>query len=362
MPPFIPGLDLSELFFAEAVKPILDRRFPDLRYSAALIGPGSEILGFDTPLSRDHSWGPRLMLFMASEDYPAYRPEITAALSHELSHTFRGYSTNFAAPDAEGVKLLQKRSTGPINHHVDVLTVQGFFEDYLGLDPAHDLTPREWLILPEQQLLTVTAGRVFHDGLGELHPRRERLSYYPRDVWLYLMACQWGRIGQEEAFLGRTGDVGDELGSAIVGARLVRDLMKLCFLIERKYAPYTKWFGTAFGRLGCAPRLDPILRGVLSSTTWPEREQYLARAYTLVAEMHNALGITRPLPTTVSRYHDRPYLVIHAETFDAAIRAAIADETVRAIPARFGAVDQWVDSTDVLSYPRVYRRLDIMYE
>lgn len=257
---------------------------------------------------------------------------------------------------------MEERASGPINHHVDALTVRGFFEDYLGLDPAHELRPHEWLVLPEQQLLTVTAGRVFYDGLGELLSRRERLAYYPRDVWLYLMACQWGRIGQEEAFLGRAGDVGDELGSAIVASRLVRGLMRLCFLIERQYAPYTKWFGTAFGRLACGPHLAPVLRSVLSSTTWPEREGQLARAYAIVAEMHNALGITPPLPTTVSRFHDRPYLVIHAETFDAAIRAAIADETVRAIPARFGAIDQWVDSTDVLSYPRVYRNLDIMYE
>ena len=48
---FIKGLELSELFYKEAVKPILAKRFPDLNYSAALIGLGSEVLGFDMPQS-----------------------------------------------------------------------------------------------------------------------------------------------------------------------------------------------------------------------------------------------------------------------------------------------------------------------
>ena len=42
---FIPGLKLSGLFYKEAVKPILDLQFPQLRYPAALINGGSEVLG-----------------------------------------------------------------------------------------------------------------------------------------------------------------------------------------------------------------------------------------------------------------------------------------------------------------------------
>ena len=32
------------------------------------------------------------------------------------------------------------------------------------------------------------------------------------ELWLYRLACQWKRISQEEAFMGRCADVGDELG------------------------------------------------------------------------------------------------------------------------------------------------------
>ena len=35
---FLPGLDLSEAFYEEAVKPVIDKHFPNLVYSAARIG------------------------------------------------------------------------------------------------------------------------------------------------------------------------------------------------------------------------------------------------------------------------------------------------------------------------------------
>jgi hypothetical protein len=61
---FITGLELNQHFNIEVVRPLLAERFPDLAYSAALIGYGSDVLGYDTPLSTDHEWGPRLLLFL----------------------------------------------------------------------------------------------------------------------------------------------------------------------------------------------------------------------------------------------------------------------------------------------------------
>src|SRR5581483_7403542 len=101
----------------------------------------------------------------------------------------------------------------------------------------------DWLSFPQQELLCLTAGEVFYDGLCEVEKIRRKLAYYPHDVWLYLLACQWTRIAQEEAFVGRCGEAGDELGSRVTAARLVRDLMRLCFLFEKRYTPYTKWLG-----------------------------------------------------------------------------------------------------------------------
>ena len=162
--------------------------------------------------------------------------------------------------------------------------------------------------------------------------------------------------------MGRCGQVGDDLGSRLVAARLVRDLMRLCFLMERQYAPYLKWFGTAFAQLDCAGPLTPILSQVLSADTWQDREKQLSAAYEFAAARHNDLGITEPLSTRVSRFHDRPFLVIHADRFADAIRARITSEEVLALPENVGGIDQFVDSTDVLAYPERFDLLRSVYE
>jgi hypothetical protein len=138
--------------------------------------------------------------------------------------------------------------------------------------------------------------------------------------------------------------------------------MKLCFIMEKRYAPYSKWFGTAFSQLKAASVLHPIFNEVLSATTWQEREKHLSVAYEIAAEMHNALHITPPVPTEVSRFHERPYMVIHAEEIAAAIRAAITDEQVRNIRVKIGALDQFVDCTDIAASADLSRRLSVLIE
>lgn len=132
--------------------------------------------------------------------------------------------------------------------------------------------------------------------------------------------------------------------------------MRLCFLFEKSYAPYSKWLGSAFARLACAGELTPMLLAALKATTWPEREKWLSRAYEFVARRHNSLGVTRSLPAEVSNFWGRPYLVIHADHFAEATREAIEDEDVRSLGTMIGAVDQFADSTDFLSYPDVFGR------
>jgi uncharacterized protein DUF4037 len=363
---FIPGLRLGRSFFLEAVKPVLDARFPDLQFSAALIGSGSEILGFDTEMSTDHHWGPRVMLFLKEADYQHHHKAIDQALRNELPTRFHGYSTNFtlANPADNNVQLPQDVDCGPINHRVEIHTIRGFFLSDLNFDLEESIEPADWLTFPSQKLRSIKAGAVYHDGIG-LQVVRDRFNNYPQDVWLYLLASGWNRIGQEEHLMGRAGMLDDEIGSAIIGSRLVRDVMRLCFLMEKQYAPYAKWFGTAFNELKCAEDLLPILRRVLLAEAWQEREKYLAAAFEYIAEMHNRLGITETLPAKVSNFFGRPFLVINLEGgFADAIRARITDPAVQRIAARklIGSIDQISDNTDLLSDPRWRSTLRRLYE
>jgi hypothetical protein len=362
MPDFIPGLQLSEALYREAVAPIIAREFPGLPYSAARIGTGSDVLGFDTVRSTDHEWGPRLLLLLADADAATHGPAIVETLRHTLPREIRGYPTNFSPTDEAGISVLRSVEHGPVEHKVEVTTLSRFLQERLGIALARDLDVLDWLTFSEEALLEVTAGALFHDGLGTLSETRALLAYYPQDVWLYLLAAQWARISQQEPFVGRTGEVGDDLGSALIAADLVRDVMRLGFLMERRYAPYSKWFGSAFTRLACAARLLPHLDAVLAAREWQDRQQHLVHAYAIVAAMHNDLGITEPLSTQASHFHGRPFLVIGADRFADAIRDQIQDQRVRNLPAAIGSVDQYVDSTDVLSNPVLRRRVRAIYD
>jgi hypothetical protein len=257
---------------------------------------------------------------------------------------------------------MQLSEDRPLNHGVKIVTIRYFFERYLTVNPLEKMSPIDWIALPEQQLRSIVSGRIFHDGLMQLQSIQEKLSYYPNDVWLYLLSTQWRRIAQDEPFMGRCAQVGDELGSRVVGSRLVYDIMKLCFLMEKQYAPYIKWFGTAFSKLKSADILTPILGRVFEAISWEDRQEHLVKAYEILAGMHNDLGITKPMRTKVANFHNRPFLVIWADDFAQAIYEAIQEEAVLALPKYLGAIDQFVDSTDVLSKPKRYPKIRHMFE
>ncbi len=357
---FVPGLELAASFFREAVGPIIDRCFPDLKYTAALIGCGSEVLGYDTEMSTDHHWGPRAMIFLRQEDFDARRREMNAALSGELPPAFSFYPTNYTEPnpDDHGVQSLLAVDSDPVNHRVEIFTLRSFFADYMNIDIGADLQPADWLTLPHQNLRSISAGKVFRDDLG-LGLIRERFAWYPHDVWLYVLASCWSRLGEEEHLMGRAGDVGDEIGSALVGSRLVRDIMRLAFLMERVFPPYPKWFGTAFSELECADSLKPILTAVLYARRWHDRESSLCQAYRVVAEIHNRLGITDPLPDAPSQFFGRPFRIINGGAFARALKTRIKDPAVKTIATRrlIGTVDLFSDRTDLREDPS--RRLTL---
>ncbi|MGI8643549.1 MAG: DUF4037 domain-containing protein [Thermomicrobiales bacterium] len=358
---FVPGLTLSERFFEHAVRPIVERSFPRLTYSAALIGHGSDVLGFDTARSKDHEWGPRCLLFVNEEVFQRHVERIEETLRQHLPVAIDGIPTNFGPTGEAGIARLQAIATGPVDHRVRITTVARFVQDRLGWIDTASPGLIDWLLASDERLLELTAGAVFHDGLAALGPLRTRLSYFPDQICRYILASQWQRISQKEAFVGRTGEVGDELGSAMVAGMLVRDLMRLAFLMERTYAPYEKWFGSAFARLKLASDLEPSLTATLASRTWREREAHLGTAYKYLAREHNALGITEPISPELRPYHQRPYRVLHAERFAEAIQATITDPELLALPPYIGSIDQFIDSTDLLTHHARRGRLAGVY-
>jgi hypothetical protein len=251
------GVRLARGYYEDVVAPVLRARWPELPYAAARLGTGSEVLGLDDDMSRDHDWGLRLELFVE----PAAIDAVTALLEDHLPSSYGGFPVRFATTWDSAVR-----------HRVEVVSVSGFVTSRLGVDAMGELGPADWLALTGQSVLEVVSGPVFADEPGDLTLVRRRLEWYPDDLWRYVVAADWYRLSQEMPIMSRAGQRGDALGSRVVAARLVAAALHLAFLLDRRWPPYPKWLGTAFARLPAARELaDPLTRA-LATDSWPERQ------------------------------------------------------------------------------------------
>jgi Domain of unknown function (DUF4037) len=155
----------------------------------------------------------------------------------------------------------------------------------------------DWLSVTGQSVLEATAGPVFTDRTRALAPVQTLLTWYPPDVERYVLAAGWQRLCQLLPMMGRTAEAGDELGSRLLSAQLTWDLIWLAFALSRRWAPYAKWRGTVFRSLPVAARLGSLLDDA-AAPRWRQRDPDVAR-----------------------------------------------------LPPSVGAIEQWADSTDVLSSP-----------
>ena len=78
---FLNGLEVAHRFFAEWGLPFLQEHFPGpAEHTAAGLFRGSQVLGADDALSRDHGWGPMFLLLLTEEDYAAQGQAVAQAL------------------------------------------------------------------------------------------------------------------------------------------------------------------------------------------------------------------------------------------------------------------------------------------
>jgi hypothetical protein len=331
------GIELSRRFYVEIVRPWLTFVAPELPHAAALIGYGSELLDFDDEMSRDHNWGPRVHLFVSRADFERYAQRLVAEFSVFAPAAFHGEPIgwrNRPHPPASGPE-----SRGALEHGLEVHTLEATLERLIGMKFGERPSAIKWLGFAEQRLLAFTTGAVFHDDDGRLSEAREQLAYFPNDIWLYKIACQWRRISEEQAFVGRTGYVGDEMGSRIIASRLVRDVVRMAFLLDRQYAPYSKWLGATFARLPSAVALLPLLDKVLLAEDWRARQDNLAAAYLTLARRQLANRVGGTFEPIVGPYFGRPFTTVNADAAIEATIEAIGDPYVRGLPV-MGSVDQ----------------------
>jgi hypothetical protein len=143
---FVPSLQLNEAFYRDAAAPLVEPS----PHAAALLGWGSDVLGFDSERSTDHGWGPRLQVFAAEADIDAVWARVDAG----LPESFRGVPVRFGW---DGIAP---------RHWVAVLPLGTWLIEHLGIDPRSGMATRDWLTVPQQLLLGIVRGAVYADPRG----------------------------------------------------------------------------------------------------------------------------------------------------------------------------------------------------
>ena len=344
---FIPGLELNRRYFFEVIQPLLQKFDPGLRYSAALMGYGSDVLGYDNATSMDHNWGPRGQIFVAGHDASRIE-ELRRTLSEHLPGEFLGFPTHYTDKRTDFTQSMTPFKGGKVNHLIEILDLDHYFADILHSAPVQ-MSVFDWLRIPEQKLLELTSGEVFFDGLQRLNDMRSILHYYPHEVRLLKLAAYWNCISNEEAFIGRSVELRDRVGLKMIASRQVNSLLKLCFAVKRKYVPYSKWFSRGFDALEL-PEIKQSAADVLRCNCLRKTEHLLAEMYLQILELQNAGEGLPKIQAEIKTYYNRPYQVIMAEPIAQSILHEITDERLRELDLNEAGLDNRIDGLDLTNH------------
>ncbi len=248
------GLELCERYYREYGQKIIDENFSHIKKYLAigLSGSGSECMGFDDDISRDHDFEPGFCIFLPDESLVSRRDEFLLERAYaSLPKEFMGF---------------ERSSLSPVggNRH-GVMRTGDFFEAKTG-DKNGEITTKSWFSLSEQFLLEATGGKVFEDNFGLLSQIRQKLSYLPEDVRLkklagnLLLAAQSGQYNYQRCI--KRCDTG---AAQLCMTEFANAALKVIFLLNKKYIPYYKWVFKALGQLELASHLSGDIEHLISS-------------------------------------------------------------------------------------------------
>jgi len=188
-------------------------------------------------------------------------------------------------------------------------SLERFLRHTIGLTDAPK-NFREWLDMPEEDIVHVTNGEVWYDPSGRFTRIRESLSYYPEPVWLRRIA-HWCRYfsGMGAYALNRALMRGNMVYATTAFSRATKLSMEIAFLLNRRYFPYDKWLYPSFKRLPhLAPEMTPLIdEATQDGTTWERRFSIFEQLHSMLDGRMVELGLVRPHPTfkshETSGYH-----------------------------------------------------------
>ena len=279
-------VEISRGFFSDLVLPILQEDFPDeVQVSACgFFGYGSECLGMDDDYSRDHHFGVRVNMLLPRETFATKAEAIKKRLSEKLPESYEGLSLRQGLVEGAGVAPE---------------SLPDFLQRTIGIIHPPQ-TSAQWLSIPEEDIIHIINGEVWHDPSGDFTEIRNVFeAYYPDDVWKRRIAhwCRYfsgmGLYPIKRAILRENW----AYATTALG-RATKWALELTFLLNRTYSPYDKWLYPFFKELPeLAGDMDGLISEALSSgCSWERRIEILERISDLLDEKIVELGLVPPHP------------------------------------------------------------------
>lgn len=303
------GLELNRAFFFEWGLPLIEREMPNLKdHVAAGSFEGSQTLGADDHLSRDHGWGPCFEL-MISEDMGIPLREVAEHLRRLAPREFKGYVFR-----------------GKPDRMIRVWGIAEFFERLFGCIPNNDY---DWvkrssqLDIVESSLYFLRYGSLFFDGNGRFSELRNRFSQYPDDVRLLRMRESAWRINHygRYNFCQRLVERDDRITMQIALGYFSEAIMKMYFYLESDFAPYWKWLSFEFRRRQLSLTTERALK------TLPELEptDQATCIHTICEELKNKILSSDLITTRVKNSSSNQWFSLLAE----ALKQEIMDQRIK---------------------------------
>lgn len=354
------GLELAESFFFEEVKPLIDGEFHQLinGYAGGLIGYGSDVLGNDDDISRDHEWGPRCHIWLTREDYQRYAKALERMLQEKLPMTFHGYKTRFTYSE-EYQALVTTDDREDSMHHVAITHVDRHLAIQFGIKDRKEIGALDGLCIPEQKLMELTRGKIFYDPIGDISDVRKRFAYYTDDIWVFKMQYCWNALSGFP-LVPLCIKRGEPISAHIIWSRIMESIIRLVFLLNRRYYPgYMKWFSHEFAKL---PRLSREIGPLLEQSRIEDEPNALMntmdRIVGLILEEHHRMEITPKVELT-PHPASRGFMKHSLTPVIDALSQRLPDELRRL--AIGGSCDQWITNDQILVWSELYTGLKDFY-
>ena len=241
------GIEGAKKYF-ELYGDVIKEQFPDfMKYTAfGICGQGSECLGFDDEISRDHDFEPGFCLFLPDENKVDRRTAFLMERAYaKLPKEFDGAKRSLVSPVGGSRR--------------GVMRTADFFEKTVGKGNGV-LSKYEWLNIPESCLLEAVNGEIFEDNYGEITEIRRRLSFYPDDIARKKLASALIICGQAGQYnFSRCISHGERAAAQLAVFEFVNAALRVIFLLNKKYRPFYKW---SFRALSGLPQLSELSDGL----------------------------------------------------------------------------------------------------